>query len=404
MTPGLSRRGFLAGTAAAAGTAVSFGSPVSAATAPAGASRRRVATWGAGSYVLSGVSVANATARQIVHVSSGGVLPQIRFSNVGNPEALTLNEVWLGQHAGDGAVKTGTNRQVTFGGATSVTIPPGAQALSDPVTLTVASESDLAVSVHVAATVATVTGHSIAAQRSYVSTGNHASEESAGAYSTTISKWYWTDEISVDIAGSTPGTVVCLGDSITDGVGSGANTNQRWPDHLARRLLGISAPLGVVNAGISGNRVLADGASASAQARLDRDVLSRPNVRTLVLLEGINDIGTGRATSSAQLIAGYQQIVARSHLHGIRVIGSTITPWLGSSGFTAAKEAVRTGVNTAIRSGDIFDGWADFEAAIRDPAEPLRMLAAYDSGGGVHPNAAGYQAMANSIDLALITA
>ncbi|PZF82109.1 SGNH/GDSL hydrolase family protein [Jiangella anatolica] len=401
------RRSFVAGTTAlVAGGALAGGTPA-AATTPArtqGAARAaatmRAGTWGAGAYGLDGVTFGGRTGRFIVRTSVGGTSPRVRLSNVAGAEPITVGPVHLGLHAGGGAVTPGTNKAVTFGGATTITIAAGAVVLGDPVDLTLPAQADLAVSVHVATPVANVTGHSIAAQRSYLSIdGDHAADESATAYVTPISQWYLIDEVTVE-TGAAGGTVVCLGDSITDGVGSVSGTNQRWPDFLARRLLAntATAAVGVVNAGISGNRVLWDGASPSSQARLDRDVLSHPGVYAVVLVEGINDIASGKAATAGDLLAAYRQLGERLGMLGIGLLCGTITPWLGSASWTEQKEAIREEVNAAVRAG----GGVDFDLAVRDPANPQRLRAEYDSGGGVHLTPAGYQAMADAVDLALL--
>ncbi|WP_116946789.1 SGNH/GDSL hydrolase family protein [Jiangella endophytica] len=407
------RRSFLGATSLAAGAALAGGATtanaagVAATTRPpatrprGGAARVRAGTWGAGAYGLDGVTFGGRTGRFIVRTSVGGTHPRVRLSNVAGTEPITVGPVHLGLHAGDGAVAAGTNRPVTFGGATTVTIAAGAVVLGDPVTLTLPDEADLAVSVYLATPVAGITGHSIAAQRSYLSTdGDHGADEPAAAFVTPISQWYLIDEVTVE-TGATGGTVVCLGDSITDGVGSVSGTNQRWPDVLARRLLaagGTLASVGVVNAGISGNRVLWDGASPNSQARLERDVLSHPGVHAVVLVEGINDIASGKAGSAGDLLAAYRQIGERLGLHGIRLLCGTVTPWLGSASYTEEKEAIREAVNASVRAA----GGVDFDLAVRDPANPKRLRAEYDSGGGVHLTPAGYRAMADAVDLALL--
>lgn len=366
-----------------------------------GSARVRVGTWGCGAYGLDGVTFGGRTGRFVVRTSVGGTNPRVRLSNVAGAEPITVGPVHLGLHAGDGAIVAGTNRPVTFGGTTTVTIAAGAVVLGDPVDLALPDQADLAISVHLATPEANVTGHSIAAQRSYLSVdGDHGADETSAPYVTPVSQWYLIDEVTVE-TGAAGGTVVCLGDSITDGVGSVSGTNQRWPDVLARRLLaagGTLAGVGVVNAGISGNRVLWDGASPNSQARLDRDVLSHPGVYAVVLVEGINDIASGRAGSADDLLAAYRQLGERLGLHGIRFLCGTVTPWLGSASYTDEKEAIREAVNTAVRAA----GGVDFDLAVRDPGTPKRLRAEYDSGGGVHLTPAGYRAMADAVDLALL--
>ncbi|MGW6279609.1 SGNH/GDSL hydrolase family protein [Kribbella sp. NPDC055071] len=395
--PGAVSRRLVLGGAAAGIVATGWPAGAQAAATPA-----RVGTWATAPYRLPDLTFAHQTARFVVHTSVGGQRPQVRLSNVAGTTPLTIDRVFLGRHAGSGAIVAGTNHPVSFSGNPGVTIAAGATALSDPIDFALLAEDDLAISVYVAATVAEVTGHSIAAQRSYVSTdGDHAAEESASAYTTNISKTYWIDELSVELPGS-GGAVACVGDSITDGVGSTYMLNQRWPDYLARRLLARPAPIGVLNEGISGNRILYDGGSPSTQARLDRDVLSHPGVHAVILLEGINDINSGRAAVAGDLISAYRQVRNRLQVHGIRLIVATITPWGGAAGFTAPKEQLRLDVNAAIRTGGYFDGVVDFDLAVQDPSNPTLLLGAYDSGGGVHPNSRGYEAMANAVDLALL--
>ncbi|MFB9660398.1 GDSL-type esterase/lipase family protein [Glycomyces mayteni] len=393
------RRVLLGAGAALTGTALG-GALTAAPAAAQTAAGPRAGTWGAAAYPLADVAFGAQTGRFIVRTSVAGTSPRLRLSNVGGAAPLTVGTVRFGLHAGGGAVAAGTNKAVTFGGADTVVIAAGAVVLSDPIDLDLPAEADVAVSIHVPDVVADVTGHSIAAQRSYLTAdGDHAAEESAAAFTEYLSKWYLLDEITVELDGP-GGTVVCLGDSITDGVGSTSNLNRRWPDYLARRLLTADANTGVLNAGVSGNRVLWDGAAPSAQARLDRDVLSHPGVHAVVLLEAINDIASGKAAAPGDLLAAYAQIRERLAVHGVRLVLGTVTPWLGSASYTDAKEDIRVAVNTAIRAGT--DPFIDFEAAVRDPENPKRLRAEYDSGGGVHPSWAGYEAMAAAVDLALL--
>lgn len=395
----MKRRVLLGAGAAIGGTAL--GGAFSAAPAAAQtAAGLRVGTWGAAAYPLADVTFGGRTGRFIVRTSVAGTAPRLRLSNVGGTAPLTVGTVRFGLHAGGGAVTAGTNKAVTFGGDASVVIAAGAVVLSDTIDLDLPAEADVAVSIHVPDTVANVTGHSIAAQRSYLTVdGDYAADESADAFTEFISKWYLLDEITVELDGP-GGAVVCLGDSITDGVGSTSNLNRRWPDYLARRLLAAGASTGVLNAGVSGNRVLWDGAAPSAQARLDRDVLSHPGVHAVILLEAINDIASGKAAAPGDLLAAYAQIRERLAVHGVRLVLGTVTPWLGSASYTDAKEAIRVAVNTAIRESG--DPYIDFEAAVRDPDDPRKLRAEYDSGGGVHPSWAGYEAMAAAVDLTLL--
>jgi lysophospholipase L1-like esterase len=295
-----------------------------------------------------------------------------------------------------------------------VALPPGAEAISDPVTMRVPPLTDLAVSLFVPGATGPVTNHSDAQQVNYLAAGNHASDAAASAFGTTVPSWYLLDGVAV--AGSSArGAVVAFGDSITDGFQSQLNANDRWPNDLARRLAardGAAAPA-VIDEGISGNRVLHNSVcfGVNAQARFGRDVLSQPGARDVILLEGINDIGFSQlpdsgcsrpntAVTAQQIIRGYQQIIARAHAAGLKIFGGTLTPFRPAFYWSPAAEAKREAVNHWIRTSGAFDGVVDFARAIADPGHPQFMNPVYDSGDHLHPNDAGYQAMANAINLA----
>lgn len=267
--------------------------------------------------------------------------------------------------------------------------------------MTVPGNVNLAVSTHVAGGTGEVTGHPDAQQDNYYSDGNTASQESAGSYVYSIGAWFWVDGVTVQAA-PRAGTVVALGDSITDGYQSTPDANHRWPDYLAQRLMAKKVPLGVANEGISGNEVTADGAGVSAQARFDRDVLSQPGASTVIFLEGINDIGNGVVTSADQLIAADEQIIARAHANGLRILGGTLTPFQGAGYYSDQKETIREAVNSWIRTSGAFDGVVDFDRAVRDPADAQAFLPAYDSGDHLHPDDAGYAAMADAVPLSAL--
>jgi lysophospholipase L1-like esterase len=304
-----------------------------------------------------------------------------------------------------------TLRTLRFHGARSVTIKPGALVRSDPVSLPVRAGRALVVSLYFPAATGPATQHPLALQDSYVSPGDRTATASAGV-ARTVNCWMFADRVEVTPSSRVTGTLVTLGDSITDGSHSTANANRRWPDDLNRRLQAQHGAIpSVANAGISGNEVLVDRDPVtfgpSALHRLDRDVLSEPGARTVILLEGINDIGAASATARS-IIAGDKQIIARAHARGVRVFGATLTAFGGSNGQyggdygTAYGEAQREAVNHWIRTGHAFDGVIDFDKATADPSNPHQMAPAYDSGDHLHPGDAGYQRMADSIKISAL--
>lgn len=364
--------------------------------------QRQVVTWGA-SADRTGGTFTDQTVRNLVHTSIGGPNVRISLSNAFGDRAVTFDSVYVGVHDAGAALVPGSNREVLFSGSPTVTVPAGAEVLSDPLDWTVPADTTIAVSVHVVGASGALTGHNLAMQHSYAGPGDVAADEGGAAFTTRFSRWVWVEAVVVD-APKQVETVAFLGDSITDGHSSTVNANHRWPDYLADRL--ASRPLvhqhGILNEGISGNRVLTDGAGVSAQARFDRDVLSQPGVETVVLLEGINDIGGGQATSADQLIAAYQQLIRRAHARGVCIVGGTLTPFEGAGYYSEAKEAIRSAVNEWVRTSGEFDAVIDFDAATRDPANPRRFLPAYDIGDHLHPNDAGYEAMAAAVDPAVL--
>ncbi|MFI0773433.1 SGNH/GDSL hydrolase family protein [Streptomyces sp. NPDC021212] len=405
--PGLSLRalGILVATAAALGVVVATGTESSAAqstvrAAVPSAPRSSVVTWGSSAYP-AGTATQDLTYRFVIHTSVGGRDLRIRLSNAYGDQPVTFGRAYAGVRASGAAVVPGSNRRLTFRGASSVTVPTGGVVYSDPLPGGVRARSDLAISLYVQGAGTLATGHKGARSTQYVApAGDHAAEEGATAYSQQITSWYYLDAAVVRPRPGT-GAVVAFGDSITDGSASSADTNRRWPDFLARRLLADprSRLKGVANEGISGNRVLADGSAESALKRLDRDVLSQAGVRTTILLEGINDIKATPGPTADDLIAGYRQIIARSHARGVCVVGATVMPYEGWREYEAVDETVRQQVNTFIRTSGEFDAVVDFDQAVRDPAAPTRMLPSYDSGDHLHPNDAGMRVMGDAIAL-----
>ncbi|WP_332877957.1 SGNH/GDSL hydrolase family protein [Massilia sp. S19_KUP03_FR1] len=349
------------------------------------------------------LSLTDQTLRLIVHTSNGGSRVRIRLSNEMGSTPLRIGSAHIGLRASGAVVAADTDRVLTFGGARSIIIPAGARAVSDGVVLNVPALADLTVSLFLPGASGATTIHESAFQTGYVSTPGDFTGSPALPIKATIGAWPFLAGVDLDLAAP---VVVAFGDSITDGLKSTPNANRRWPDLLAQRLHSVGA--GVVNRGISANQLLTTEPSGllagrAGLERYERDVLSTPGVRAVIVLIGINDISYHSA-SAASLIDGYRQLVARGRARGIRVWGATLLPFESSPYYTAARDTIRRSVNSWIRSGDGFDGIIDFDAALRDPARPARLLPAWDSGDHLHPNDAGYQRMANLVPLGLFSA
>ncbi|KOV69338.1 GDSL-type esterase/lipase family protein [Streptomyces sp. MMG1121] len=361
------------------------------------------ASWtGSWESAPSGTAAARpgAAFRDVVHLSVGGDAVRVRLSNRLGTAPLRLGAVTVALRAAGPEALPGTLRTATFRGAASVTVPPGQDTVTDPVPLRVPAAADLLVTVYTPDDSGPATSHEVALQTSYVAPAGagRAADEAGTAYTTTVSRWYYVT--GVDVLGSATGSVVAFGDSLTDGNGSTPDANHRWPDRLAGYLR--ANRFGVLNAGISGNRLLRDGSGPSALTRVDADALDRAGVRVLVVLEGINDIkGTPRADDVTAYADAYRALVARAHARGIRVVGVTLTPFHGYSAYTDAREAVRQRVNAFIRTGGAFDAVADADAAVRDPADPTRILPAYDPGDHLHFDDTGMAAVADTVRRAL---
>lgn len=368
-----------------------------------------VGTWATSPQQGGAIWFVDQTVRQVVRLSIGGDTLRVRFSNVYGDKPLVVGAARVALSAGDGAIRPGTSRTLTFGGASSVTVPPNAPVVSDPVVLHAPPLADLAVSLFLPDSTASSTAHGLAVATTYVSTsGDHTGDETFPT-DTTMVHWYFLTGVSVT-APSDAGAVVTLGNSITDGTHSTVNANARWPNILAERLLSGrgTAHVAVLDEGISGNRLLHDVAGSNALARFDRDVLAQPGVRWVVVLEGINDIGfnqlkrfTTQGVSAEQIIQAQRQLIARAHDAGLKIYGATLTPFEGAGYATPEGEVKREAVNRWIRTSGAYDGVIDFDAAVRDPAHPKRFLPAYDSGDHLHPDDAGYKAMGEAIDLKL---
>ncbi len=362
----------------------------------------------------------NQTLRQIAHITIGGSRFRVVLSNTFGVAPLTIGAAQIALRDRDAAIVSGSSRVLTFSGMARAAVPAGAILVSDPVDLVAPDFADLAIDLYLpqdtAAMKSPVTMHAAAWQTNYVSPpGDHSGAVRMPVQTTTAyrrgdglptSTWFFLARIEV-LAPREAGAIVAIGDSITDGTASTIDTNNRWPNHLARRLAAAGIRMSVLNAGIGGNRVLADGVGPGALARFDRDVIAQPGVTHVVVLEGINDIGQARQNatpSAADLIAAHQQLIVRAHARGLRIYGATLTPFEGANYWTPEGEAKRQALNAWIRTSGSYDAVFDFDAAVRDPSRPTTVRAQYDPGDHLHLNAAGYQAVANAIDLSLFRA
>jgi len=382
--------------------------PVLAAGGPQGneGNQHWVGTWATGvHWRVTGASFANQTLREIVHTSIAGDRARVRISNSFGVTPLVVGSAHLALRDTGPSIVPGSDRALTFGGLPFVTIAPGAHVRSDPVALDVPALGDLAISLYlpgtlVPSTATPLTGHNTGLQTSYVSPeGNFTGEVAMPVQSTMLQSYFL---MGVDVSAPKQVTaIVTLGDSITDGTRSTPDTNNRWPNHLARRLQARPGnhKMGVLDVGISGNRVLSDStgnAGVNAQSRFDRDVLSQTGVTHVIVLEGIND-SSNTVFQADLIIAGLNQIAERAHAKGLKIYAGTLTP-AGSAG---TREANRQAVNEWIRTSGAFDAVIEFDLATLDPANPTFFLPEYDSGDHLHPSDLGYEAMANAIDLDL---
>jgi lysophospholipase L1-like esterase len=380
-----------------------------------------VGSWAASQQVpeaqnlLDAEAMRDATLRQIVHLSVGGDRLRVRMSNAFGTAPLHLTAVHVARpvSAVSATIDAGSDTALMFHGASDVTIPAGSEYLSDAVAFPVAALSNLAISIHFDQAPTGETGHPGSRATSYVVHGDMVSAASLQD-ATRVEHWY---QISgVDVVGpEKAAAVVTLGDSITDGHGATTNGNDRWPDVLAARMQAdkSSRATGVLNEGIGGNRLLLDGLGPNALARFDRDVVAQTAVRAVIVLEGVNDLGTltrdhdvsaeEHAALVGRIEAGYTQMIERAHGHGVRVIGATILPYVGSGYYHPGpeSEADRQAINRWIREAGHFDAVVDFDKVMRDPQHPDRLLPAYDSGDHLHPGPAGYKAMGEAIPLTL---
>ncbi len=395
--------------------AVLTSSLATAATAPATAFADTgwVGVWAAPPALPTGPTVRMETVRQAVRLSLGGQALRIRLSNELGANAVAISSVHVALPGKSlGSVDPATDHVLTFGGRESLVMQAGMPILSDPLALKTQSLEEIVVSLFVTRATGPAATHPLAVATSFISDAGPGGVTAPTLELVTPSTArLFLSEVEVQRPDAQ--AVVALGDSITDGYGSTADQNHRWPDYLAERLAKEHRPIAIVNAGISGNRILHDLPEAeygpSALSRFDRDVLSLPGARTVILLESINDIGLPgssalpeQAVTSDDIIAGMQQIVIRAQAHGMRVIGGTLMPFAGTTYpgyYDAGAEAKRQAVNRWIRDAGAFDAVVDFDAALRDPSRPQQLMAAFDCGDHLHPNDAGYRKMAQTVDL-----
>jgi lysophospholipase L1-like esterase len=361
------------------------------------------------------------TIRMVIRPEITGERLRLRLSNAFGRAPLRIDAVHVALSQQGAKIDPRSDHVVTFNHAASVEIPAGAPILSDPVAMSIRPFEELAVSIYVAAPATADTIHFWGQHDTYIAGPGDLTSKPDFPTSKTTTSWYWLAGLEVWNAQGARATVA-FGDSITDGAGVKQDEYLDWPDQLADRLRSGKAGMAVLNEGIGGNRILYDGAGVSALARFNRDVLANPGVANLIVLEGINDIGwpemkppasmkieppgispfAAQRVTAADLILGLEQIIARAHEQGIRVFGATMTPYQGADYYTANGEAVREEVNHWIRTSGAFDGVIDFDAAVKDPQNPLRFREDYQSGDHLHPSAAGYKAMANAVDLSLL--
>jgi lysophospholipase L1-like esterase len=361
-------------------------------------------------------AVAGRTVRQIVYPTLGGAIARVHVSNLYGRTPLVIQAMAIAPSAGGAAASEAGTVRVTFGGREAVSVAAGATLDSDPVRIELKAGAPYAISSYMGPEQTMVAWHRVASQVNYVSRpGNHVADPSIGAFTERFTQFAWVTGLAVEAPGAS--TVAAIGDSITDGMRSSLNQNRRWPDALARRLAQSQrTDLAVIDLGISGNRLLSDSPcyGEALERRFGRDALGHPGVRTVLLLIGINDINFQAMPARSgldcdfphthvdanDLIAGYRRVIAQAHGRRVRILGATLTP----ASLPPEREAIRTAVNQWIRTSGAFDGVIDFDAALRDPADPARLRYGYDSGDHIHPSDAGYAAMANAVPLTALGA
>jgi lysophospholipase L1-like esterase len=355
-------------------------------------------TWGV-SPQSGGQTFSQQTLRQIVYTSVGGTTARIRLSNLFGSQSVLIADVHIALAATGSSTQPGTDHVVTFGGSSSVTIGGGAEVESDPVSMNIPSLSEVAISFYLPNSTAVQTYHQFGFQTAYVANGDVSGNSSLSVASTQSSYFYLTN-LDVQDAAAT-GAVVPLGASITDGYASTQNANHRWPNFLAQRLSSAGIAVGVINEGVSGNQLLNDSGTLSALHRFQHDALGQPNVRWVIFSDDpINDVGNNPSITGDQLISGVKQLISQAHSGGLKFLCSTLTPFHGAFYWTSAGETAREQYDAfVLGSSSGCDGIVDQDTATHDPSNPTQFLPAYDSGDHLHPNDAGYQAIANSVNL-----
>jgi lysophospholipase L1-like esterase len=350
--------------------------------------------------------------RQVVRISTGGSRVRIRLSNAYGKSPLRLAGATIALAGKRAAMRPGSLRRLRFGRRSGVTIPAGQTAASAPVRLKVKALDKLSVTLYFKDSTGPATFHSIAGQTSYRASGDHRMDHIGTSFSETSTSWYYLTGVDVSGRHTAEKAVVTVGDSLVDGAGSTPDADHRLPDALAERLVAAGRSMSVLNAGLGGNRVLNDSPCFGDKAisRFQRDVAAQPGAQTVIVMEGINDIGFSEndfppctvpnpQVSAEELIAGHRSLIKEAHAHGLKIVGGTMTPFQGSGFYTERGEKVRAAVNDWIRASGEYDAVADFDRAL---ADGRKLRPEYDSGDHLHPNDAGYKAMAAVIDLATL--
>jgi lysophospholipase L1-like esterase len=351
----------------------------------------------------------NHTVRQVVRISTGGVAARVRLSNAYGTAPLAITGATVARTATGAALRPGTLRHLTVDHARAFTVPAGAEVASDPIPLPLSNLDSVTVTLYFAGPTGPATYHAQSFSTSYRATGDHRADRGADAFTETTQSWYYLSGVDV-LAGKRNSGVVAFGDSYTDGYGSTTDTNGRFPDELAERLAAQGRPRAVVNQGIGGNRVTVDSAwlGDSGLTRFRRDVLDQPGVGTVIVLAGFNDFGLTEApsplgapfteVSAEQVIAAHRELIRQAHSAGVRAIGATMPPFRGSRYYTEDSSAKRLAFNHWVRTSGEYDAVVDFAEVLAAPADPESLDSRYDSGDHLHPNDAGYRAMAAAVD------